>query len=378
MKEVKKNFNHLLKSGKIYPIMIYPESYILINRRKYSFDLEKHNLSLDLDGDTVVIARVKDEILILPTITTSPDRSYSYGIIDNLQPYRTLSNLDRTRLDTINGKCISNAVLILLSKKIEFMLKRLLKSSAYNNGNLTKNFIDLNPELLDIPIINSKLNNLTAINLRAMSSNTDAYLLELGYFITVRFMISFLGSLNKKYNINISLHAPTIYEPEVKTIMGLYERVYKEVKKLTKVRVLIENVRKDKIETLKLYTGDDAMKIANEKIFKIMDETLFQKELEWLEALQKAEGWVNESVISFCDRHRLSNSPEVTPELLEAIVSYLTKIFGDFSILIDTEDGNAIKKYFTEVKKPNYYSIKEFIVTEITKVKDKYDLRIDK
>lgn len=110
------------------------------------------------------------------------------------------------------------------------------------------------------------------------------------------------------------------------------------------------------------------MKIANEKIFKIMDETLFQKELEWLVALQKAEGWVNESVISFCDRHRLSNGPEVTPELLEAIVSYLTKIFGDFSILIDTEDGNAIKKYFTEVKKPNYYSIKEFIVTEITKV----------
>lgn len=110
------------------------------------------------------------------------------------------------------------------------------------------------------------------------------------------------------------------------------------------------------------------MKIANEKIFKIMDETLFQKELEWLEALQKAEGWVNESIISFCDRHRLSYGPDVTPELLESIVNYLTKIFGDFSILIDTEDGNAIKKYFTEVKKPNYYSIKEFIVTEITKV----------
>lgn len=368
MKEVKKNFNHLLKSGKIYPIMIYPESYILINRRKYSFDLEKHNLSLDLDGDTVVIARVKDKILILPTITTSPDRSYSYGIIDNLQPYRTLSNLDRTRLDTINGKCISNAVLILLSKKIEFMLKRLLKSSAYNNGNLTKNFIDLNPELLDIAIINSKLNNLTAINLRAMSSNTDAYLLELGYFITVRIMISFLGSLNKKYNVHTNITAPAIYEPEVKTILGLYERLYKEVKKLSKVRILIENVRKDKIETLKLYVGEESVQIANEKIFKIMDKTLFQKELEWLEALQKAEGWVNESIISFCDRHRLSYGPDVTPELLEAIVSYLTKIFGDFSILIDTEDGNAIKKYFTEVKKPNYYSIKEFIVTEITKV----------
>lgn len=246
MKEVKKNFNHLLKSGKVYPIMIYPESYILINRRKYSFDLEKHNLSLDLDGDTVVIARVKDKILILPTITTSPDRSYSYGIIDNLQPYRTLSNLDRTRLDTINGKCISNAVLILLSKKIEFMLKILLKSSAYNNGNLTKNFIDLNPELLDIPIINSKLNTLTAINLRAMSSNTDTYLLELGYFITVRYMLSFLCGLNKKYNVNTSLHAPATYEPEVKTILGLYERLYKEVKKLSKVKILIENVRRDK------------------------------------------------------------------------------------------------------------------------------------
>ena len=371
MQEVKKNFNHLLKSGKIYPIMIYPESYILINRRKYSFDLEKHNLSLDLNGDTVVIARVKDEILILPTITTSPDRNY--GIIDNLQPYRTLSNLDRTRLDTINGKCISNAVLILLSKKIEFMLKRLLKSSAYNNGNLTKNFIDLNPELLDIAIINSKLNNLTAINLRAMSSNTDAYLLELGYFITVRFMISFLGSLNKKYNINTSLHAPAIYEPEVKIILGLYERLYKEVKKLSKVRILIENVRKDKIETLKLYVGEESMRIANEKIFKILDKTSFQKELEWLEALQKAEGWVNESIISFCDRHRLSYGPDVTPELLESIVNYLTKIFRDFSIDIDTEDSIEIKKYFSTVKKPNYYSIKEYVIIQITKIKVAYE-----
>lgn len=376
MKEVKKNFNHLLKSGKVYPIMIYPESYILINRRKYSFDLEKHNLSLDLNGDTVVIARVKDEILILPTITTSPDRSY--GIIDNLQPYRTLSVLDRTRLDTINGKCISNAVLILLSNKIESKLKRLYSASAYNNGNLTKNFIDLNPELLDIAIINNKLNNLTAINLRAMSSNTDAYLLELGYYITVRYLLTFLGGLNKKYNVNTRLTIPATYEPEVKTIVGLYEKIYKEVKKLAKVRVLIENVRKDKAETLKLYTGDDAMKIANEKIFKIIDETLFQKELEWLEALQKAEGWVNESIISFCDRHRLSYGPDVTPELLESIVNYLTKIFGDFSLVLDTEDCIEIKKYFSEVKKPNYYSIKEFIVTEITKVKDKYDLRIDK
>lgn len=371
MKEVKKNFNHLLKSGKVYPIMIYPVSYILINKRKYSFDLEKHNLSLDLNGDTVVIARAKDEILILPTINTSPDRNY--GIIDNLQPFRTLSTLDLFRLDTINGKCVSNAALILLSKKIEFMLKRLLKSSAYNNGNLTKNFIDLNPELLDITIINNKLNNLTALNLRAMSTNTDAYLLELGYFITVRYMLSFLGGLNKKYNVNTSLHAPATYEPEVKTILGLYERLYKEVKKLSKVKILIENVRKDKIETLKLFTGKVNDEYSNEKIFKIMDGSLFQKELEWLEALQKAEGWVNESIISFCDRHRLSYGPEVTPQLLEAIVNYLTKIFGDFSILIDTEDGDVIKKYFSEVKKPNYYSIKEFIITEISKVKVAYD-----
>lgn len=245
MKEVKKNFNHLLKSGKIYPIMIYPVSYILINKRKYSFDLEKRNLSLDLDGDTVLIARIKkDEILILPTTNTSTVRNY--GIIDNLQPFRTLSTLDLFRLDTINGKCVSNAALILLSKKIEFIIKRLLKSSVYNNGNLTKNFIDLNPELLDIAIINNKLNNLTALNLRAMSSNTDAYLLELGYFITVRFMLSFLGGLNKKYNVNTSLHAPATYEPEVKTVLGLYERLYKEVKKLSKVKILIENVRRDK------------------------------------------------------------------------------------------------------------------------------------
>ena len=68
------------------------------------------------------------------------------------------------------------------------------------------------------------------------------------------------------------------------------------------------------------------MQIANEKIFKIMDETLFQKELEWLEALQKAEGWVNESIISFCD---------LLTEVISSFENPYIIISNDYEIILD-------------------------------------------
>lgn len=179
-----------------------------------------------------------------------------------------------------------------------------------------------------------------------------------------------------KYNPNVT-HVP-VYFVEDK-LQGFIDFLNKDKKrhlnlekaKWDYLQLLLTTSRKKVLKENK--NKRQIMRIANEKVFKIKTASLYLRELEWLEALQKAEGWVNESIISFCDRYRLSYGPEVTPQLLEAIVNYLTKIFGDFSILIDTKDGDAIKKYFSEVKKPNYYSIKEFIITEITKVRVAYE-----
>lgn len=107
---------------------------------------------------------------------------------------------------------------------------------------------------------------------------------------------------------------------------------------------------------------------------KILNKKIFQNELEWLEELKKASGYVNESIISFCDHKRLSDAPPVTPSLIESLVNFLTKKFADFSIEVEPEDIEDIKRYFSDVNKPNYYSIKEYIITQITKVKEgKYE-----
>lgn len=253
MKEVKKNFNHLLKSGKVYPIMIYPVSYILINKRKYSFDLEKHNLSLDLNGDTVVIARVKDEILILPTINTSPARNY--GIIDNLQPFRTLSTLDKTRLDTINGKDKSSKVRELLTIRIDRVIQKILNSSAYKNGKITADFLSINPYMLH-PMIKS-------ININTKYSQSEImyyvsnkiverplgmfelYLYRLLNFYMFKIYPPFMAqqSLSSKHFIGTP---PVWLGDSVISILNNYEEYYKEIKSIYKMSGILEKLRRDK------------------------------------------------------------------------------------------------------------------------------------
>lgn len=252
MKEVKKNFNHLLKSGKVYPIMIYPESYILINRRKYSFDLEKHNLSLDLDGDTVVIARVKDKILILPTITTSPDRSYSYGIIDNLQPYRTLSNLDRTRLDTINGKEKSSKVRELMIPRIDRIIQKIMNSSAYKNGKVTADFISINPDMIHPMIKSININTkYSQSGIKHHISNKivehplgmfELYLYRLlnFYMVKVHPPVMSQQALSSKHFIGI----PPVWEgKDIINMLNNYEEYYKEIKSIYKMAGLLTRLR---------------------------------------------------------------------------------------------------------------------------------------
>lgn len=243
MQEVKKNFNHLLKSGKVYPIMIYPESYILINRRKYSFDLEKHNLSLDLNGDTVVIARVKDEILILPTITTSSDRSY--GIIDNLQPYRTLSNLDRTRLDTINGKEKSSKVRELMIPRIDRIIQKIMNSSAYKNGKVTADFISINPDMIH-PMIKS-ININTKYSQSGIKHHISNKIVEhpLGMFelYLYRLLNFYMVKVHPPVMSQQALSSKHFKGKDIINMLNNYEEYYKEIKSIYKMAGLLTRLR---------------------------------------------------------------------------------------------------------------------------------------
>lgn len=102
----------------------------------------------------------------------------------------------------------------------------------------------------------------------------------------------------------------------------------------------------------------------NEVSFKviILDKDIFRNELEWFEALKKADGPYNERIISFCDRWHLANAKELpTEDFIENILGpFLEKIFKDFGLELFGEDGENIPFYSDKL--PNYYTIKEFII----------------
>lgn len=104
---------------------------------------------------------------------------------------------------------------------------------------------------------------------------------------------------------------------------------------------------------------------------KILNITFFKNELEWLEALKKADGPYNESIISFCDHHHLADRVKpVSLVLADGVINFLTKIFSDFSIELSTEDKIEIKNHFLKVEKPNYYTLKAYIIKKIEEVKN--------
>lgn len=103
---------------------------------------------------------------------------------------------------------------------------------------------------------------------------------------------------------------------------------------------------------------------------RILSTELFEKELEWYVKLKKGEGYISEKIILLCDNHRLSNTPEITLEILDSIINFLTNIFKDFSIEVSEQDVEDMKEYF-KGNKPYYYSIKQYIIIEIEKILEK-------
>ena len=103
---------------------------------------------------------------------------------------------------------------------------------------------------------------------------------------------------------------------------------------------------------------------------RVLDTSLFDRELEFYEALKKGGGHISEKIILLCDHHRLNSTPEITPEIMDSIINFLTNIFKDFSIEVSEQDVEDMKEYF-KGNKPYYYSIKQYIVIEIEKILEK-------
>ena len=103
---------------------------------------------------------------------------------------------------------------------------------------------------------------------------------------------------------------------------------------------------------------------------RILNTNLFEEELEYYERLKNGGGYISEEIILLCDKHHLNNSPEITPEIIDSIINFLTNIFKDFSIEVSEQDVEDMKEYFKS-NRPNYYSIKQYIIIEIEKILEK-------
>ena len=99
----------------------------------------------------------------------------------------------------------------------------------------------------------------------------------------------------------------------------------------------------------------------------ILNNKLFETELEYFEMLKSGEGYISERIVSFCDRYRLNNQPELTADLLDSTVNLIVNIFKDFSLDVSSADRANIYDYFFNTR-PNYYSIKQYIIDEISKI----------
>ena len=99
----------------------------------------------------------------------------------------------------------------------------------------------------------------------------------------------------------------------------------------------------------------------------ILNNKLFETELEYFEMLKRGEGYISERIVSFCDRYRLNNQPELTADLLDSTINFVTNIFKDFALSVSNDDRDDIYNHFFNTS-PNYYSIKQYIIDEIGKI----------
>lgn len=91
---------------------------------------------------------------------------------------------------------------------------------------------------------------------------------------------------------------------------------------------------------------------------KIINQNKFNYELEWLFELKKSHGHINESIISLVDHKRNIN----------ALTHFIERLYYNFGINFTEEDKIDITGAFRE-NNINYYSVKEYIIDKIEKMK---------
>lgn len=103
---------------------------------------------------------------------------------------------------------------------------------------------------------------------------------------------------------------------------------------------------------------------------KISNMDLFNEELEYYEKLKRGEGYISERIILLCDKHRLNGTPEITPEIMDSIINFITSIFKDFFVEVGEKNVEDMKKYFKD-NRPYYYSIRQYLIIEMEKLLEK-------
>ena len=88
---------------------------------------------------------------------------------------------------------------------------------------------------------------------------------------------------------------------------------------------------------------------------RIKQNSLWKNEdvRENVEHLRKADGPINEEIISYCDYGSKCEA---------GLIHFLTKEFSDINIELDDTDKENINTYFEKAGGINYYSIKAFII----------------
>ena len=113
--------------------------------------------------------------------------------------------------------------------------------------------------------------------------------------------------------------------------------------------------------------------LTNSVELRIINQNLFNLEIDNFKRLEKASGCINDKIILHCDKWHLADlkrsemTEEKYSEIIDATVNLITNIFKDFSIEIDYELIKDIVKNFynINISAPNYYSIKEYIIRKI-------------
>lgn len=245
-----KEYDHLLKDGKTYVIN---SDCIVIGKTKYRYSLSNRSL-LGLDLIHSDIVKVKRDGDIFNVSNCNNDGNTHTGVIHILGKYFVMSQLDKTRLDIINGKDKSTKIKQLLQDKISKILLKIQNSKPYKNGKLTQEFININPEMVYPEIESIDLNDGLFKQSDILYFTTHEKVLhpigmfELRLYRTINAFIfkafSFISQnmLSTKHMIG----TPPEWEGDsIIKLLEKYEDLYKEIKSLYKITGLLTKLRKE-------------------------------------------------------------------------------------------------------------------------------------